>query len=232
MRPRANLTPLEMSATVEPRNATDPTLDVTSLGVAAGTDVAQVLTDALLDAPGWRDTGPDRERHRRLVMLHYHRMLYRKALRWGRPGYAAFREGRLVGVAVVFDSDGWPLPEPIATLLDIPAFALAGLSAAARGARAGATMKRAHFDEPHVYLSQLAVDPSAQRSGIGRTLMTRVIADADAATLPVYLETTKPDNVLYYRSFGFGETGCERLPRGTALWLMLRSATTSIGPNA
>ncbi len=139
-------------------------IDVTSLADTAGADVAQVLTDALLDAPGWSGIGPDRERHRRLVMWHYHRMLYRKALRWGRPGYAAWREGRLVGVAVVFDSDGWPLPEPISTLLDVPAFALAGLSAAVRGARAGATMQRAHVHEPHLYFSQLSVDPSAQRS--------------------------------------------------------------------
>ena len=49
-------------------------IDVTSLADAAGGDVAQVLTDALLDAPGWRDIGPERERHRRFVMWHYHRM--------------------------------------------------------------------------------------------------------------------------------------------------------------
>jgi GNAT superfamily N-acetyltransferase len=197
-------------------------IDVTSLADAAGADVAQVLTDALLDAPGWRGIGPDRERHRRFVMWHYHRMLFRKALRWGRPGYAAFREGRLVGVAVVFDSEGWPLPEPISTLLDVPAFALAGVSAAVRGVRAGATMKRAHFHEPHLYFSQLSVDPSVQRCGIGRALMARVIADADAVALPVYAETAKPHVVAFCRSFGFVEIGREELPRGVPLWLMLR----------
>jgi GNAT superfamily N-acetyltransferase len=197
-------------------------IDVTSLADAAGADVAQVLTDALLDAPGWRGIGPDRERHRRLVMWHYHRMLFRKALRWGRPGYGAFREGRLVGVALVFDSDGWPLPEPMSTLLDVPAFALAGLAAAVRGAGAGATMKRAHFHEPHLYFSQLSVDPSAQRCGIGRALMTRVIADADAVALPAYAETAKPHVVAFCRSFGFVEIGREDLPRGVPLWLMLR----------
>jgi GNAT superfamily N-acetyltransferase len=200
-------------------------IDVTSLADAAGADVAQVLTDALLDAPGWSGIGPDRERHRRLVMWHYHRMLYRKALRWGRPGYAAWREGRLVGVAVAFDSDGWPLPEPISTLLDVPALALAGLSAAIRGARAGATMQRAHFHEPHLYFSQLSVDPSAQRSGIGSVLMARVIADADGVALPVYAETGKPEVVAFLRSFGFVEIGRVELPRGVPLWLMLRPPT-------
>jgi GNAT superfamily N-acetyltransferase len=195
---------------------------VTSLAEAAGSDVAQVLTNAFLDDPGWRDVGPDREGHRRLVLWRYHRGLHRKALRWGRPGYAALRDGRLVGVAVTFDSEAWPPPEPISTLLDVPAFALAGPFAAVRGARADATMKRAHFHEPHLYLWQLAVDPSAQRSGVGRALMARVIADADEATVPIYLETAKPENVPYYRSHGFVETDCEKLPRGAPLWLMLR----------
>ena len=196
--------------------------DVTSLAQTAGTDVAHVLTDAFLDDPGWRDVGPEREGHRRFVLWRYHRALHRKALRWGRPGYAALRDGRLVGVAVTFDSEAWPPPEPISTLLDVPAFALAGPLAALRAARADVTIKSAHFHEPHLYLWQLAVDPPAQRSGVGRALMQRVIADANDASVPVYLETAKPENVPYYRSLGFVETGREKLPRGAPLWLMLR----------
>ncbi|MEA2160841.1 MAG: hypothetical protein QOD66_3221, partial [Solirubrobacteraceae bacterium] len=186
--------------------------EVTSLTQPSTADVAQVLTDAFLDDPGWRAVGPDRERHRRLVMLGYHRVLHGKALRWGCPGHAAVRGGRLVGVAVTFDSEAWPPPEPLSTLLDVPTFALAGPAAAMRGARTEATMRRAHFHEPHLYLWQLAVDPRAQRSGVGRALMARVIEDADDADLPVYLETANPENVPYYRSFGFLETGCETLP--------------------
>jgi GNAT superfamily N-acetyltransferase len=196
--------------------------EVTSLAHAAARDVARVLTDAFLDDPGWRDVGPDRERHRRLVMLGYHRVLRHKALRWGRPGYAGVRDGRLVGVAVTFDWEAWPPPEPVSTLLDLPAFVLAGPWAAWRGVRTEAIFRRAHFEEPHLYLWQLAVDPRAQRSGVGRALMARVIADADGADLPVYLETANPDNVPYYRSLGFVETGRVRLPRGAPLWLMLR----------
>ena len=84
------------------------------------------------------------------------------------------------------------------------------------------TIKSAHFHEPHLYLWQLAVDPPAQRSGVGRALMQRVIADANDASVPVYLETAKPENVPDYRSLGFVETGREKLPRGAPLWLMLR----------
>lgn len=42
-----------------------------------------------------------------------------------------------------------------------------------------------------------------QRSGMGRALMARVLADADDAALPIYLETAKAENLPYYRSFGF-----------------------------
>ncbi|MGZ6668336.1 MAG: GNAT family N-acetyltransferase [Solirubrobacteraceae bacterium] len=196
--------------------------DVVSLAEATGRDVARILTDAFVDDPGWRDVGPDRARHRRVALWAYHRALARKALRWGRPGYAAFRSGQLVGVAVTFASDAWPPPEPLSTLLDVPAFALAGPPAALRGWRANAIITRAHFRDPHLFLWQLAVAPPVQRSGVGHTLMERVLADAEAAELRVYLETAKPENVPYYRSFGFLETGHERLPRGAPLWLMLR----------
>jgi GNAT superfamily N-acetyltransferase len=200
----------------------DRMTDVVSLAEAAGRDVARVLTNAFVDDPGWRDVGPNRARHRRLALWAYHRALQRKAKRWGRPGYAAFRSGQLVGVAVTFASEAWPPPEPASTLLDVPAFALAGPPAALRGWRASAIIERAHFRDPHMFLWQLAVDPPVQRSGIGHKLMERVLADAEAAELPVYLETAEPANVPYYHGFGFVETGRETLPRGSPLWLMLR----------
>jgi len=113
-------------------------IDVVSLAQAAGRDVARILTNAFVNDPGWRDVGPDNARHRRLALWAYYRALRRKALRWGCPGSAAFRDGQLVGVAVTFDSEAWPPPEPISTLLDVPAFAVAGPPAAVRGWRASA----------------------------------------------------------------------------------------------
>ena len=58
-----------------------------------------------------------------------------------------------------------------------------------------------------MYLWQLAVSPREQRSGVGRTLMARVLEDAAQLELPTYLETANPANVPYYRSFGFVEIG-------------------------
>ena len=199
-------------------------IEVASLAVVSASDFARVLTDAFVDDPGWRDVGPNGTRHRWLALWCYHRSLWRKALRWGRPGYAAFRDGRLAGVAVTFDWQAWPPPEPASTLLDAPAFALAGPFAATRAARAGAVIKRAHVREPHLFLWQLAVDPCVQRRGVGHALMARVAADADAVQLPIYLETANPDNLPYYRAQGFVEIGAETLPRGAPLWLMLRPA--------
>jgi GNAT superfamily N-acetyltransferase len=191
--------------------------DVVSLAKATSRDVARVLTDAFVDDPGWRDVGPDRARHRRVALRAYHRALARKALQWGRPGYAAFRSGQLVGVAVTFASDAWPPPEPISTLLDVPAFALAGPPAALRGWRANAIITRAHFRDPHLFLWQLAVDLPVQRSGVGHTLMERVLADAPRP--PSFLSTSKPPSLRTFRTTAASASsrpatrGCPVAPR-------------------
>jgi hypothetical protein len=49
-----------------------------------------------------------------------------------------------------------------------------------------------------------------------------VLAEADEREVPVYLDTAKPDNLPYYRSFGFELTGEGDLPRGATIWYLLR----------
>lgn len=78
---------------------------------------------------------------------------------------------------------------------------------------------------PHLYVEVLGVDPAAQRAGHGSKLLGNVCERADAAGLPVYLETSKETNVTYYARFGFEVIDTVSIKNGPPYWLMLREAT-------
>jgi len=77
---------------------------------------------------------------------------------------------------------------------------------------------------PHWYLWLLGVAPDRQGHGYGSALLQPVLARADEAGLPCYLETQTEPNVAFYRRRGFqvAETG---LMPGVDLpvWHMVRS---------
>lgn len=58
-------------------------------------------------------------------------------------------------------------------------------------------------NEPHSHLGPIAVEPEAQGRSIGTTLMQRYCADLDRTGMVGYLETDRPENVDFYRRFGF-----------------------------
>ncbi|MAZ86598.1 MAG: hypothetical protein CL693_03055 [Cellvibrionaceae bacterium] len=66
-----------------------------------------------------------------------------------------------------------------------------------------AAMKKHHPKEPHLYLFTIGVLDSARGTGKGRALMVDVLNQCDSENLPVYLESTNPDNHGYYASLGF-----------------------------
>ena len=188
-------------------------------------EAARVVTEALLHDPGWVAVGPDRTGHRRFVMLRFHRAALGVTHRYGRPIYGAFQNGSLVGVAATFAVGRYPPPQH--TFLQyVPGFLAAGPGPSVRGLRFSAAMEKGHPHDAHVYLWHLAVDPAAQRGGIGRALLARVFEDAAGAAAPVWLETANPANVPYYSSNGFEEVGRARLPRGATMWFMRRRAAT------
>ncbi|MEA2329984.1 MAG: hypothetical protein QOH58_122 [Thermoleophilaceae bacterium] len=181
-------------------------------------EAARVVTDALLDDPGWVAVGPDGRKHRRRVALRYHRAAIASVHRYGRPIYGAFRGGELAGVAVTFAAGRYP--PPAWTLVRfVPGFLAAGPGPIMRGLRTSAVQDGGHPRDEHVFLWFLAVDPEQQRSGVGRALLQRVFQDAEA---PVYLDTANPANVPYYASFGFEELGRAQLPRGATMYFMRR----------
>jgi len=77
-------------------------------------------------------------------------------------------------------------------------------------------------EPPHWYLSLLGVDPPAQRTGVGRGLLTPRLARCDQARVPSAL-TSGEANVAYYEAFGYTATRkIEVSGNGPTHWVMWR----------
>jgi len=87
------------------------------------------------------------------------------------------------------------------------------------------TLQKYHPREPHWYLPLVGTDPVQQGRGVGSALLTRALARADAAGLPVYLESSTERNVPFYRRHGFEVVGHIAIPGGPELWPMRREPT-------
>ncbi|WP_447035150.1 GNAT family N-acetyltransferase [Streptomyces sp. DSM 118878] len=78
-------------------------------------------------------------------------------------------------------------------------------------------------EEDHWYLAVVGADPAARGQGHGANLLRSGLAQADAAGLPVRLESSKPSNLPFYEHFGFSVQEEMRLPGGgPVLWSMRR----------
>jgi ribosomal protein S18 acetylase RimI-like enzyme len=198
-------------------------LEVVDLRRADRREAAMVLAEAFLQDPAWVAIGPPDGPARRRLLLRFFRVALFETRHWGGPAWAATRGGAIVGVAVTF-GPGKAFPSPLASVLEAPLFLLAGGRTPQRATQVGAAMARAHPRGAQVYLWFLAVRPAHQRSGVGRALMRRVLREATDADVPVYLETASPENIAYYRSFGFEVVGEATLPGGGRMWFMSRPA--------
>jgi GNAT superfamily N-acetyltransferase len=92
----------------------------------------------------------------------------------------------------------------------------------ARTIRFIAEVEAIHPTEPHWYLATLGTEPSLQGRGIGSALLGPVLRRCDAGGRPAYLESSKEQNVPFYRRHGFEVTREVRLAGGPPLWLMWR----------
>jgi predicted N-acetyltransferase YhbS len=80
-----------------------------------------------------------------------------------------------------------------------------------------------HLDpeEPHLHLGPIGVDPGVQGQGIGTALMNRYLEHLKQEQIAAYLETDRPENVAFYKKFGFLVNREEELI-GTPVWYMWR----------
>ena len=74
---------------------------------------------------------------------------------------------------------------------------------------------------PHLHLGPIGVDPAMQGRQVGRRLMEQYCRALEKAGIAGYLETDRPENVAFYRRFGF-ETISEVPALGVRNFLMQR----------
>lgn len=150
--------------------------------------------------------------------------LFRALLRArGQPALCARWDGAIVGVAG-FDAVGECQRLSAADLrVLVPALARVGPRAARATVRIMMAWEKQDPDLPHNHLGPVAVDPDMQHQGIGSRLMEAYCARLETAGEASYLETDKPENVVFYRRFGYGVIA-EAEVVGAESWFMLREA--------
>lgn len=89
------------------------------------------------------------------------------------------------------------------------------------------TMEHYHHEDmqsPHWYLVMLGVAPNYQGQGVGGSLIQPVLAQADEAGLPCYLETSTERGVNFYQKHGFEVLRSGQLsPDAPTFWTMKRN---------
>ena len=134
-------------------------------------------------------------------------------------------DGAVVGAAAWLPPEGYPVSvsRQVRQALDLlPALPWAW-RAAAEGRR-GQVANRAHHraHPPHFYLRTLGIAPELQGRGLGSALVRPVTEQADRLGVGCFLQTATPENVSWYRRFGF-DVAAEYRPTPTwptvwALW--------------
>ena len=79
-----------------------------------------------------------------------------------------------------------------------------------------------HPAEPHWHLPLIGVHPACQRLGAGAALLRHALAAIDAQGLPVYLESSNPENIPLYERHGFRALGVIQVADSPPITPMLR----------
>jgi GNAT superfamily N-acetyltransferase len=89
-------------------------------------------------------------------------------------------------------------------------------------------MEKFHPREAHWYLPQIGVEPNAQGKGLRAELMRHALARCDQEGVPAYLEASKPQNIPFYRRYGFEVIGEIQVGSAPLVTPMLRRSRLSV----
>jgi ribosomal protein S18 acetylase RimI-like enzyme len=80
-----------------------------------------------------------------------------------------------------------------------------------------------HPKKPHYYLGGLGTDPQWQKRGLGSAVLAPVLDICDRDAVPAYLESSKEENISFYRRHRFEVIDEVVIPESSVhLWLMWR----------
>jgi len=183
---------------------------------------ASVLARAFDDDPYFRWMLPAETNRAKWTTWILRAMIEQDAVHRTVFGYE--KDGALCGVLSAIPPGRWPV-----TLRDyVRAAAAAGRMPlptvrVLKSLRTQHILDGKHPKQNHWYVHALGVEPSQQRTGGGRALLTHVLELADAASVPTHLETAKRANVSYYERFGFRVIEeLATVPGAPPLWTMTR----------
>lgn len=195
------------------RRATVSSYDPARLG--------QAMRDAFFDDSASTFLWPEPEVRDAGLRWYYGVLVPRLGFGGGRVYVAENGAGQSVWIA---PGNGITVPAAVraGALGVVPRF---GVAASLRLKRLADTIDalRAEAAPPgHWYLLLLGVEPAAQRTGLGEALMAPLVEEADGDRRPVYLETSDPGTLPYYRRHGFRVVGERRVPGAHCYWGMAR----------
>ncbi len=131
-------------------------------------------------------------------------------------------DGPALGGLIAVPPGAWPLPPP-PLLAQFGIWLGQGFGPLRRWGRVYHLLAEYHPATPHWYLQLLGVGVDSRRRGIGSALLESWLREVDADALPAYLETDRPENVSFYRRFGFDVVGTHEI-WATPIWRMERPA--------
>ena len=194
----------------------DPTLQIATPRDSA--DLSLVLARGFADDPIWRWMAPaDRRWPVRVAPVFRHLIgppigygttwtttTHDGAAVWAPPGKSSFPNG--------------------AAARSVPAMVSGlGPSGLRRTLKMVARMEKVHPKEPHWYLEFLATDAHLRGKGIGSLLIAPALERADDEGVGAYLESSKLDNVPFYRRHGFEVVEeMVAVPGAPPMWRMWR----------
>jgi len=185
--------------------------------------LAHAVSQAFFDDPLFQYFFPD-EATRLQLSFYTFKFIIAHALQ---KGFVSETSAALEGIFVVLPSDH--IHRGVMDQIRFGALQMLlrqGGAALNRQKTASEYMKSLHahyLSRPHLYWSTIAVAAGSRGQGFASALMRPMLAKADAAERPCYLDTHNEDNVRLYQHFGFRVVHDSMIPHSPVRhWAMIR----------